>query len=143
MTNFRFSIFDFRFCFFSFRSRVLLLFSFVVFTLCASATEFSQTSDSGITHSFLATGGHTYIMQAGKDDPKGKIVWEYPAGTREGCILPNGNVLLAVSKGTQYPGGAAVEVTRDNKTVWEYKGTQSELNSVYKTPDGTYVVTES
>jgi len=142
MKNHQSTITNFRFCLLSLRSRFLLV-VLAVSAFTASATEFSQTSDSGITHSFLATGGHTYIMQADKDDPKGKIVWEYPAGTREGCILANGNVLLAVSKGGQYPGGAAVEVTRDKKTVWEYKGTQEELNSVNKTPEGTYVVTES
>ena len=100
-------------------------------------------ADSEITHSFLATGGKTYIMQFDKDNPQGKMVWQYPAGTREGWVLPNGNLLLAISHGGTNPGGAAVEVTRENKIVWEYKGTQEELNSVQKTPEGTYVVTES
>ena len=97
---------------------------------------------SAITHSFLATGGKTFIMMFDKDNPQGKMVWQYPAATREGWVLPNGNLLLAVSKGAAYKGGAAIEITRDNKVVWEYKGTQDELSSVQKTPEGTYVVTE-
>ncbi len=96
-----------------------------------------------ITHSFLATGGKTFIWQVKAGATEGKIVWEYPANTREGWVLPNGNVLLAISKGGAYPGGAAIEVTMEKKIIWEYKGTQEELNSVQKTTEGNYVVTES
>lgn len=96
-----------------------------------------------ITHSFLATGGKTFIWQVDAGATEGRIAWQYPASTREGWVLANGNVLLVVSKGGAYPGGAAIEVTRDNKIVWEYKGTQEELNSVQKTADDTYVVTEA
>lgn len=111
----------------------------LAFVLCAAG----WAGESEITHSFLATGGKTYIMMFDKENPQGKIVWQYAAGTREGWVLPNGNLLLAVSKGGQYPGGAAVEVTRDNKVIWEYKGTQDEVNSIQKTADGTYVLTEA
>jgi len=107
------------------------------------AADFTFESATGITHSFLATGGKTFILQVDKENPAGKVVWQYPASTREGWVLPNGNVLLALSKGGKYPGGAAIEVKRDNSILWEYKGTQDELNSVQKTPDGTYVVTEA
>jgi len=102
-----------------------------------------QESASGITHSFLATGSKTYILEVDKDNPHGKVTWEHPAVTREGWVLPDGNVLLAISKNKQYPGGAAIEVTRAGKVVWEYKGTQSEVNSIQKTPEGTYVLTEA
>ncbi len=103
----------------------------------------NATDNSAITHSFLATGGKTFIWQVDAGAKEGRIAWQYPASTREGWVLPSGNVLLAVSKGGPYPGGAAIEVTRDHKVVWEYKGMQEELNSVQKTADGTYVVTES
>src|SRR3954468_4767818 len=84
-----------------------------------------QTSASGITHAFLALGTETYII-----DGQGKIVWRYPHQTRDGFVLPNGNILLAVSKDRDFPGGAAVEVTREGKTLFQFKGTQSEVNTV-------------
>src|SRR3954465_2316295 len=65
-----------------------------------------QESASGITHAFLALGAETYIT-----DGSGAVVWTYPAGTRDGYVLPSGNVLLAISKGGEFPGGGAVEVT--------------------------------
>ena len=59
--------------------------------------------------SFLMLGGVTQIV-----DGDGKAVWKYPAETRDGCVLPNGNVLLTLHKSEAYPGGAVVEVTRDH-----------------------------
>jgi hypothetical protein len=78
-----------------------------------------------VTHSFLALGGSTYIR-----DGNGKIAWQYPHSTRDGWVLPNGNVLLALSNSKQFPHGGVVEVTREGKVVFEYKGTQSEVNTV-------------
>jgi hypothetical protein len=69
-----------------------------------------QESASGITHGFLALGNETYII-----DESGKVTWRYPRGTRDGWVLPGGNVLLAVNKDREYPGGAAIEITRDGK----------------------------
>src|SRR4051812_46138385 len=84
-----------------------------------------QESSSGITHSLLALGGETYILNA-----DGSTAWTYPANTRDGFVLPNGNILLALTKSKDYPGGGAVEITRDGKTIWSFKGTQSEVNTV-------------
>ena len=67
-----------------------------------------------ITHSFLATGGETYLQ-----DGDGKVLWSYPKSTRDGWVLPNGNLLLAVSKSND--GGSVVEVTREGKTVFEFQ----------------------
>src|SRR4029079_11849911 len=61
----------------------------------------------------------------------------------DGFVLPGGNVLLAVSKGKEFPGGGAVEVTRDGKEVFRYRGTQSEVNTVQALGDGRYVLTEA
>ena len=91
-----------------------------------------------ITHAFLATGSETYIL-----DAKGKVTWSYPQGSRDGWVLPDGNVLLAISKGKNYPGGAAVEVTREGKIVVEFKGTQSEVNTVQPLEKGRILVTEA
>ena len=101
-----------------------------------------QESETGITHSFLVTGGKTYIYKVDKDKTEGSITWEYPASTREGEVLASGNILLCISKGGKYPGGGAVEITRDQKVLWEYKGTQDEVASIQKTADGTYVLSE-
>jgi hypothetical protein len=97
-----------------------------------------QESDAGITHSFLATGGETYIASG-----DGKAVWTYPAGTRDGWVLPGGNVLLALSKSADFPGGGAIEVTRAGQVVFTFKGTQSEVNTVQSVGDGRYMLTEA
>lgn len=91
-----------------------------------------------VTHSFLATGAATYIMGA-----DGRKTWEYPAKSRDGWVLPNGNVLLALSKGKTYKGGAAVEVTREGKVVFEFKGTQVEVNTVQLLRNGNIMLTEA
>ena len=91
-----------------------------------------------IKHGFLATGGETFIV-----DEAGKQTWTYPHGSRDGWVLENGNVLLALSKSQKYSGGAAVEVDRDGKTVFEFKGTQAEVNTVQPLADGVVLLTEA
>ena len=98
----------------------------------------NQANAESITHSFLATGAETYIRAA-----DGRILWRYPGSTRDGWVLPNGNVLLAVSKGEEYPGGAVVELTREGKKVFEFKGTQSEVNTVQALASGGVMLTEA
>jgi len=88
--------------------------------------------------SFLMLGGLTQIV-----DASGKATWKYPAVTRDGYILPNGNLLLTLSKTKAYPGGAVVEVTRDQKVVWEYKGTQTEVNTAVLLYNGNVMLTEA
>ena len=97
-----------------------------------------QESPEKITHSFLVTGANTYIV--GNDD---QILWTYPKNTRDGWVLPNGNILLAVTKSKECPHGAVVEVTREGKTLFEYPGTQSEVNTVQPLPNGNLVLTEA
>ena len=88
--------------------------------------------------SFLMLGGFTQIV-----DASGKVTWKYPAVTRDGEVLPNGNLLLTLSKTKAYPGGAVVEVTRDQKVVWEYKGTQTEVNTAILLDNGNIMLTEA
>jgi hypothetical protein len=97
-----------------------------------------QESATGITHGFLALGNETYII-----DEAGKVTWKYPRGTRDGWVLPNGNVLLAVNKDREFPGGAAIEVTREGKVVFQFKGTQSEVNTVQALEGGRVMLTEA
>ncbi len=95
-------------------------------------------ADEKITHGFLATGAETYIV-----DAAGKVTWRYAASTRDGWVLPNGNVLLTLSKSKDVPGGAVIEVTKDGKTVFELKGTQSEVNTAQRLEGGNTLLTEA
>jgi hypothetical protein len=123
----------------SFLAALFLLASHVAASAgAAEAPVAKQESATGITHGLLALGNETYIL--GGD---GKVTWTYPAGTRDGFVLPNGNVLLAISKSKEFPGGGAVEVTRDGKVVWQFQGTQSEVNTVQKVASDRYVLTEA
>ncbi len=104
--------------------------------------SFNPTSllaeDAVITHSFLALGNDTFIA-----DSRGKIVWTYPHATRDGWMLPNGNLLLALTKNKDYPGGAAVEINKEGKTVFEFKGTQTEVNTVQLLANDRILLTEA
>ncbi len=102
--------------------------------LLASLTLALNAAD----RSFLMLGGFTQIV-----DASGKVTWKYPAVTRDGEVLPNGNLLLTLSKTKAYPGGAVVEVTRDQKVVWEYKGTQTEVNTAVLLYNGNVMLTEA
>ena len=97
-----------------------------------------QESKSGITHSFLAAGAETYII-----DPDATVLRRYPEGTRDGWLLPNGNLLLAITKSNQFPGGAALELTAGGEMVFRYDGRQSEVNTVQKLADDRYMLTEA
>jgi len=104
--------------------------------LLASLTLGAAEKRAG--RSFLMLGGLTQIV-----DASGKATWKYPAATRDGEMLPNGNLLLTLSKNKAYPGGAVVEVTRDLKVIWEYKGTQTEVNTAVLLPNGNVMLTEA
>lgn len=86
----------------------------------------------------LMLGGVTQIL-----DADGKATWKYPAETRDGCVLPNGHVLLALARSKTYPGGAVVEVTRELKVVFEYKGTQAEVNTAQRLAEGRTLISEA
>jgi hypothetical protein len=91
-----------------------------------------------IKHAFLATGSETFIT-----DAHGKTTWKYPHSSRDGWVLDNGNVLLALSKNKSYPGGAVAEVDKEGKVVFEFKGTQSEVNTVQSLGEGKVLLTEA
>lgn len=105
-------------------------------------------AEEGRSLRLLVCGGRTAILEISPAHPDGRVEWSYPAASREGWVLPDGNVLLAVSKGGKTPGGAAVEIRRGtggaaDEIVWRHDGTQAEVNSIQKTPEGTYVLTEA
>lgn len=105
--------------------------------LALASTAFGQ-GDGKITHGFLATGGETYIV-----DGSGKVTWSYPASTRDGWVLDNGNLLLAMSKSKKYPGGGVLEVNKKGEVIFEYQGKQSEVNTVQALEDGKILITEA
>jgi Mala s 1-like protein len=120
------------------RKEIMIRFIFVLTASLGCVFAARAVDPPAITHSFLACGTETYIL-----DGSGKVIWRYPRGSRDGWVLPNGNVLLALSKSNDYPGGAAVEVTRDGQTVLEVKGTQSEVNTVQPLADGRMLFSEA
>jgi len=95
-------------------------------------------AESKISHRFFAAGAQTRIV--GED---GRVEWSYPHNTRDGWVLANGRILLAISKSKEFPGGGVAEVTRDGVTTFEWKGTQSEVNTVQSLPNGRVLATEA
>lgn len=94
------------------------------------------------SHSFMAFGNETRLV-----DASGHTVWTYPASTRDGYVLPNGHLLLALSKSDAHPHGAVAEVGRNpdntfsNYFVWE--GTQSEVNTAQSVGGDRILATEA
>jgi hypothetical protein len=91
-----------------------------------------------LSHGFLATGGATYIR-----DHTGKVTWTFPSATRDGWVLPNGSILLAVNKSAEFPGGAVFEVQGSTQKTLIFRGTQSEINTVEPLANGNILFTEA
>lgn len=108
----------------------------ILFALSHGVAGYSTGQE--VSHRFLACGASTYIM--GED---GTVEWSYPKKTRDGYVLDNGDVLLALNRTKEYPGGAVVILKPDGTEILIWKGTQSEVNSAQPTPEGTIVVTEA
>ena len=89
-------------------------------------------------YAFLATGAETYILGA-----DGKVRWSYPRGSRDGWVLPDGNVLLAVNRDNDFPGGGVVQVSADGKETVLFKGTRDEVNTCQPLPNGPVLLTEA
>jgi hypothetical protein len=118
-----------------------MAFGLLLTASCVSAAEPPagvQVSDAGIRHSFLVCGNTTAIV--GED---GRRDVTFPHGTRDGFVLPGGNLLLAVNKSKELPGGGVVELTREGKVVFSWKGTQAEVNGAADVGDGRILLTEA
>lgn len=114
----------------------LLIFVPILTVVLLNTSNFAFAAD--VKHSFIVFGAETFVV-----DGDGKISWVIPKSSRDGWLLPNGNALLAVSKGKEYPGGAVLEITKEGKTVFEFKGTQSEVNTVMALENGNIMFTEA
>ena len=95
-------------------------------------------STSGIRHSFLAFGAHTWLQS--EDD---EIAWEWPENSRDGWMLPNGNILLVITRARGQHGGRLIEVTPHGHITFRYDGTQDEINTAQPLPDGRVLLTEA
>lgn len=100
--------------------------------LLVLATTALAADPPAIRHSYLIMGGNTAII-----DEDGKAAWEYAGGTRDGFVLPNGNLLLAFSDRVE-------EVTRDKKIVFSYQRSKenSEIGTTQRLADGNTLITE-
>ena len=85
-----------------------------------------------IQHSYLVMGAKTAII-----DESGKAVWEYSGGSRDGFVLPNGNVLLAFANRVE-------EVTRDKQVIFTYplSPENKEIGTTQRLYNGNTLVTE-
>jgi hypothetical protein len=111
---------------------------FLAAILLAGQLAVADEPAAKIKHAFLACGQETFIV-----DDDGKVTWQYPHSSRDGWVLANGNVLLALTRNKDYPGGAVVEVTRAGKVVFVFKGSQSEVNTVQPLKNGAMLLTEA
>jgi outer membrane protein assembly factor BamB len=89
-------------------------------------------------HSYASFGAFTGIISE-----TGEVLWKYPLGTRDGWVQPNGDILLTLSKGRDYPGGGVVLVNRENAVLFEFRGTQSEVNTSQLLSNGNILLTEA
>ena len=103
-----------------------------VILLPASLSPGAEPAPGSIRHSDLVLGSKTAII--GED---GNPVWEYQGGTRDGFVLPDGNVLLAFSDRVE-------EVTRDKQVVFSYRRSKEngELGTTQRLYNGNTLVTE-
>ncbi|MFT7302921.1 MAG: outer membrane protein assembly factor BamB [Akkermansiaceae bacterium] len=111
----------------------LALASFFALGSFLSAAPFGeQISESGIKHSFLMTGTKTAII--GEDS---EIIWEIPKKSRDGEVLPNGNVLIAFAKEVK-------EFTKEKKVVFHYKlaGGNKEISTATRLANGNTLIAE-
>jgi hypothetical protein len=109
----------------------LMILSAGVGTLVAAPFG-KQISESGIKHSFLMTGNKTAIV--GEDC---EILWEVKGKSRDGEVLPNGNVLIAFAKEVK-------EFTREGKEVFKYQlgDGNKEISTATRLPNGRTMITE-
>ncbi len=91
-----------------------------------------QVSASGIRHSMLITGPKTVLVGEG-----GEVLWQVGENSRDGSVLPDGNLLIAHAR-------HAREYTRDGEVVWEYTISEEngELERATRLAGGVTMVVE-
>lgn len=104
----------------------------VILSLAARVFSAEPSNHPSIRHSYLVLGGKTAII--GED---GKASWEYRGGSRDGFVLPNGNVLLAFADSVE-------EVTREKQAVFTYTRSKEngEISTAQRLYNGNTLITE-
>jgi hypothetical protein len=99
----------------------------LIFVFAALAEE-----TNSIRHSYLVLGGKTAII-----DEDGRAIWQYHGGSRDGFVLPNGNVLMAFADHVE-------EVTRAKEMVFLYKRSMEngEISTAERLYNGHTLVSE-
>lgn len=111
---------------------------FLLALLVCLTIQGSHAASSPAHPPFLATGAETRIIA-----PDGTVAWQYPHASRDGWVLPDGEILLALSKSDRHPGGAVVRVSRSGEEKFRFEGTQSEVNTVQPLAGGQLLLTEA
>jgi len=99
-----------------------------------------QAPRPAIRHSILVVG---HGRPSAIIDETGEVVWSHPARASDGCLLANGNVLLALYPSTEYPGGGMLELTAEGLEVFSWKGTQKEVSTAQRLENGNTLINES
>jgi hypothetical protein len=103
-------------------------------TLCGhfDAAAAPSPAPGAIRHAYLVMGAKTAII-----GESGQPEWEYRGGSRDGFVLPTGNVLLAYSDKVE-------EVTREKQVVFSYTRAKenSEIGTTQRLYNGNTLVTE-
>jgi hypothetical protein len=94
-------------------------------------TSQGQAQDK-ISHSYLVLGSKTAIIAE-----DGSVAWEYAGGSRDGFVLPNGNVLIAF-------GNRVEEVTPKKEIVFAYAldPSNKEIGTAERLYNGNTLITE-
>ena len=102
------------------------------FSFAADEPAIRQVSSEGIRHSILICGRLTQLI-----NEKSEVVWQVNEPSRDGSVLPNGNILLSANN-------VAKEMTRDMKVVWRYALAKpnKELGTAWRLVNGNTLVVE-
>lgn len=106
--------------------------SLQILAVAATLVSGVRAAEPALRHSYLVLGGRTAVI--GED---GQPSWEYRGGTRDGFVLPNGNVLLAWSDRVE-------EVTPAKQVVFAYDRSpeNQEIGTTQRLYNGNTLVTE-
>ena len=111
----------------------MLTFVLSLWLMCPGvAQEPAKPETPAIRHSYIVFGNRTAIISE-----QGEIEWEHTGGSRDGFVLPNGNVLIAWSDRVQ-------EVTREKQVVfsWTLSPENREIGTAQRLYNGNTLVTE-
>jgi len=95
-----------------------------------------QVSDQGIRHSFLVTGSKMTAIF----NEESEIIWWVKGGSRDGTVLPNGNILICEAR-------RVVEYAKGSTDiVWSYqldRKKNKEIAAAWRLDDGNTLIVEN